>query len=506
MAQTNLPPVLTPQQWEKQKGVQFKPSGIGDALKNLQRASAAVDRNLLEVDKLDGAAALKQRLAQLDAEIAGRVKTACDQARSVAALAKKWEAEYKKLPQLGKEASAAAAEVAKAAAGFGDDLLEAFQAVRKALPARVAKAEAETAKGAAATDTVDAKDLKTVRDRVLAALRTVKAAQPGAKPMQFMVAAGPKRCLAYLSLSVGASHKTLLGELLAGESGIKYYRGECVFEAKAYTFVGDDIPTGGFGKRLQAGLLELTQQRFAVRIRKSSGEVEEVEGEAEEGAGAAPPGGEGAKGGDAGAAFQRRFAEVVARAKAAMAAAPARAGEIKLKLGEAAGLANAGEHAKAGRLLDEIEARLGAAAGAGAGAGTKAAAGDDEFQRRWRAAVAAYRTASDTVDQQIGRLQVKLRQSGDAELAQIADKGLNGVTGNFKVPLLAVLRDIDAAAAADRPGHARKAAEIAAGFVKHLESAPTVAVCDTNPLTPVSIRATLGPALRELARAAAAAA
>lgn len=505
MAQTNLPPVLTPQQWEKQKGVQFKPSGIGDALKNLQRASAALDRNLLEVDKLDGAAALKQRLAQLDAEIAGRLKTACDQARSVAALAKKWEGEYKKLPQLGKEASAAAAEVAKAAAGFGDDLLEAFQAVRKALPARLAKAEAEAAKAAAATDSVDAKDLKTVRERVLGALRTVKAAQPGAKPMQFMVAAGPKRCLAYLGLSVGASHKTLLGELLAGESGIKYYRGECVFEAKAYTFVGDDIPTGGFGKRLQAGLLELTQQRFAVRIRKSSGEVEEVEGEVEEGAESATPGGEGAKGGDAGAAFQRRFAEVVARAKAAMAAAPARAGDLKLKLGEAAGLANAGEHAKAGRLLDEIEARLGAAA-AGTGAGARPAAGDDEFQRRWRAAVAAYRSASDTVDQQIGRLQVKLRQSGDAELAQIADKGLNGVTGNFKVPLLAVLRDIDAAAAADRPAHARKAAEIAAGFVKHLESAPTVAVCDTNPLTPVSIRATLGPALRELARAAAAAA
>ncbi|MCW5666135.1 MAG: hypothetical protein KIT35_20080 [Piscinibacter sp.] len=506
MAQTHLPPVLTPQQWEKQKGVQFKPSGIGDALKNLQRASAAVDRSLLEVDKLEGAAALKQRLAQLDAEIAGRLKAACDQARSVAALAKKWEGEYKKLPQLGKEASAAAAEVAKAAAGFGDDLLEAFQAVRKALPARLAKAEAEAAKAAAPADSVDAKDLKTVRERVLGALRTVKAAQPGAKPMQFMVAAGPKRCLAYLGLSVGASHKTLLGELLAGESGIKYYRGECVFEAKAYTFVGDDIPTGGFGKRLQAGLFELTQQRFAVRIRKSSGEVEEVAGEQEEEGGAGPAGaGEGAKGGDAGAAFQRRFAEVVARAKAAMASAPARAGDLKLKLGEAAGLANAGEHAKAGRLLDEIEARLGAA-GAGTGAGAKAGAGDDEFRRRWRAAVAGYRSASDTVDQQIGRLQVKLRQSGDAELAQIADKGLNGVTGNFKVPLLAVLRDIDTASGADLAAHARKAAEIAAGFVKHLESAPTVAVCDTNPLTPVSIRATLGPALRELARAAAAAA
>mgnify|MGYP005614166419 CR=1 FL=1 len=44
MASINLPPVLTPQQWEKQKGVLAKPTGISDALKALQRASTAVDR------------------------------------------------------------------------------------------------------------------------------------------------------------------------------------------------------------------------------------------------------------------------------------------------------------------------------------------------------------------------------------------------------------------------------------------------------------------------------
>lgn len=485
MAQTNLPPLLTPQQWEKQKGVLAKPTGISDALKALQRASTAVDRSLLDIDKLDGAAALKQRITQLDAELAGRVKATGDQARSVATLARKWEGEFKKLPQLAKEASAAAAELGKAATGFGEDLLEAFQAARKALPARLAKAEADAAREGASADVVDAKDLKTVRDRVLAAMRAVKAAPPGGKPVQFMVAAGPKRCLAYLGPSVGASHKTLLGELLAGESGIKYYRGECVFEAKAYTFVGDDIPTGGFGKRLQQGLLELTQQRYPVRIRKSSGEVEEVEGEAEEG--------------DAGALFQRRFAEIVPQVKAAIAAGHGRANDLKLKMSEAAAL-SARDPAKAGKLLDEAAALL------GAGAGVKPATGEDEFRRQWRSAVAAYRSASDTVDQQIGQLQVKLRASGDAELAQIADKGLNGVTGNFKVPLLAVLRDIDGASGPALAAHARRAAEIAAGFARHIDTAPTVAVCDTNPLAKVSIRATLGPALRDLARTAAMAA
>ncbi|HND30837.1 MAG TPA: hypothetical protein PLA94_12595, partial [Myxococcota bacterium] len=120
----------------------------------------------------------------------------------------------------------------------------------------------------------------------------------------------------------------------------------------------------------------------------------------------------------------------------------------------------------------------------------------------WRKAAAAFRDANEKVDEQISKLQVALRGSGDAGLAAIADKGLNGVTGNFKVPLLALLRDIESAGAAGFPERAPRAAAAANAFLKHINSAATVGVCDSNPLTPVSIRATLGPALTSLARAA----
>jgi hypothetical protein len=493
MAQATPAAVLTPAQWEKQKGVLAKPTGIPDALKALQRASAAVDRTLLEPDKADAAAAIEKRLAQLDAELAGRVKTACTEARNVATLGKKWEAEFRKAATNPKEASAAAGAVAKAAAAFADELPDAFVAARKLLAARLVKAAADADDGG---DDLGAKDIKFLKDKVMAAMRSIKAAKPDAKPIQFVVAAGPKQCLAFLALSVGASHKTLLAKLMPGESGIKYYRGECLFEDKAYTFVGEDIPTGGFSKRLQKGLFELTQLRYPIRVRKTSGETDEAEGE--EAADGGASGGSGATGSaDPAAAFQARFAVLVGRVKEAMAAGHPAAAELKLKASQAAATANSKDFAKAGTLLAEIEALL---------SSTKGGAAAEAAQRSWQAAVAAYREASDTVDAQISQLQVKLRGSGDRELEQIADKGLNGVTGNFKVPLLAVLRDIESASAEARPAHSRRAAEIAAGFLKHIESEATVAVCDTNPLAPVSIRATLGPALRGLARAAAAAA
>lgn len=127
---------------------------------------------------------------------------------------------------------------------------------------------------------------------------------------------------------------------------------------------------------------------------------------------------------------------------------------------------------------------------------------DQRGFEEWRKAAAAFREANEKVDEQISKLQVALRASGDAGLAAIADKGLNGVTGNFKVPLLALIRDIESAGAAGFSERAPRAAAAANAFLAHLQTAKTVAVCDSNPLTPVSIRATLGPALTTLARAA----
>jgi hypothetical protein len=114
-----------------------------------------------------------------------------------------------------------------------------------------------------------------------------------------------------------------------------------------------------------------------------------------------------------------------------------------------------------------------------------------------RAAAAAWRGASDAVDGQIAKLQAVLRDSDDDELREIAEYGLNGVTGGFKVPLMAALQDAEKG---DQRGLTSLRAIIAA-FSAHLERDTRIAACDDNPFgIPVAIRATLGPALAQLAR------
>ena len=121
---------------------------------------------------------------------------------------------------------------------------------------------------------------------------------------------------------------------------------------------------------------------------------------------------------------------------------------------------------------------------------------------RWRAAREAWDAASDTVDGQIAALQAALRKSGDDTLEEIAEFGLNAVTGNHRVPLKAALFELGAAEPAALRKFGPKALGIIDDFRSYLESSEAVEVCDANPFgTPVSIRATLGSALAQMADA-----
>jgi len=118
---------------------------------------------------------------------------------------------------------------------------------------------------------------------------------------------------------------------------------------------------------------------------------------------------------------------------------------------------------------------------------------------RWQMACQAWRAASETVDGQMSALQTVLRNSGDSELIDIAEFGLNAVTGNHKVRLAGMLLELGdgSPAAVQRSGS--KALALLGDFRTHIETDPRVAACDTNPSTArVSIRATIGPALAGL--------
>jgi hypothetical protein len=118
----------------------------------------------------------------------------------------------------------------------------------------------------------------------------------------------------------------------------------------------------------------------------------------------------------------------------------------------------------------------------------------------WKTARHNWQEASEAVDQQISGLQAALRQSDDDSLKEIAEFGLNALTGNHKVPLLRTLL----AMGDGDPATLRKAGPKVIGFIdgfrKHLENSEQVEVCDKNPFgVTVTIRATLVPALAQLA-------
>jgi len=120
-------------------------------------------------------------------------------------------------------------------------------------------------------------------------------------------------------------------------------------------------------------------------------------------------------------------------------------------------------------------------------------------QRRWAAVKAIWFGASNAVDAQIAALQAALRDSGDPEYQEIAELGLNGVTGTFKVPLLAAMQDIDRAGGQPDAGLIGKLRQVIAGFLDHLTSDPRVDAVDDNDLgVPVHVADTLIPALEEL--------
>jgi hypothetical protein len=114
----------------------------------------------------------------------------------------------------------------------------------------------------------------------------------------------------------------------------------------------------------------------------------------------------------------------------------------------------------------------------------------------WKAAIAAFGVASREVDKQISALQSALRETGDPEMEDIADFGLNALMQNTRVPLLAALRDMGEGKGLILKTYAPRLRATIMSFHKVLATNPKIAACDNNPLgVVVSIRDTYDDAL-----------
>ena len=207
---------------------------------------------------------------------------------------------------------------------------------------------------------------------------------------------------------------------------------------------------------------------------------------------------------DPAALFNVRLKALLPDIKRAVATGGNVGQEIKLRTNEAGVLAQEKDFVQAGQRLDQVEALL-KKAGQTPPSESKQPGetiSRDEFPKRWAAAKKVWQECLETVNDQIAKLADKLRQTSDPDLARIAEFGLNALTGNFKVRLMAAMIDVDSTTGTALKANADNAQGIIAGFQSHLQSDGRVQACDEDAQelfgVKTTIRAELGRGLAAL--------
>ncbi|WP_457392729.1 hypothetical protein [Roseateles sp. P5_E1] len=285
MAQVNLPQTLGVAYWDKQKSALAKAAKapatkLPDALKELTKQHLALDWDAYGTDKLKTADDAKARAAELDAAVKGKIKALLSQAQTVETAATSFESEAKKDKIFPKEPLTAAAAIVKAAKEYRADVDTAVTAARKALDAKTQELAAQKS-ASGPSSAVVAKQTKLLKSKLLTAIALLRKPQPNARPMRFVIVLGKTSASLALAYAVGPAQEKLLKGLMPGEAPFKVLKdmkAVVVWEKNALTFVSDRLASTTL-KKVQLWLKKLLKLNLKMRVRKSTGEVEETEGE-----------------------------------------------------------------------------------------------------------------------------------------------------------------------------------------------------------------------------------
>jgi hypothetical protein len=130
----------------------------------------------------------------------------------------------------------------------------------------------------------------------------------------------------------------------------------------------------------------------------------------------------------------------------------------------------------------------------------------------WQAARQAWQDANDAVNDQINGLRKVLLErakSGDEDadeyaeaLTDIAENGLNAVTENHRVKLMAAVMALGDGSGGAIAKNGPTSLGLIEAFTTFLDGSEKIEVCDANPFgAPVAIKATLMPPLQQMAAA-----
>ena len=318
----SLPPSLAPARIEKlikdslaSRKLKVDPDQLAGELKKLDTLNKAVDTALFDPATLSfpTAAEAQARLTLVESKGLKSATAAAEQARKVATLGQKSYAELKANKEVDKRAAGAINDVAIDAQSYAGSLLGAAQSAVAALRTELARLQAlekknakAGAKGEDEDDAAQEKDVKVVAGRVATAMKLARDAGP-TKPMKFIIGLQKKKLFVYVAKAVSGSTAARIKVWMEAEPGsVSFFRGDVLFENKAHTFVGVNIPTGGFAVRIQRALADLTGKRFKIRVRRPTGETDESGGEDDDDADGALDAAAGAGGEQAAAAARVR--------------------------------------------------------------------------------------------------------------------------------------------------------------------------------------------------------
>lgn len=351
-----------------------------------------------------------------------------------------------------------------------------------------------------------------------------------ARRVQFAFVDGKDKAPALVAMSPKQTGRKIFG-LLCEEAGVKTGAFGSAWVDGTELMLQLDKTMGGLAKKMRAPIKACGFRITKVVLWSADGTIleqdaapEEAEGAAAGSAQAAPPAAPAAAAAEM-AAFTARLKTQMVGIAAAGASLEGKA--ARLLATEAGAQARQGDFAAAKLSLDKIDkllARLAtvpqagaakadaaaseSAAAKSAAAASVAAAAAAARSAAWKAAREHWQEANDSVNDQLNRLRAAILAAIPNEpeyadaLHEIADKGLNAMTGNQRVKLAASIQSVDDGSSERMQAHGAKTLELITAFSSFLETSDQIDGCDANPWdVDVSIRDTLAPALQELASA-----
>jgi hypothetical protein len=258
---------LTSSWWKRQAKTLAgaKPAVLDQRLDALERSHKLLDFSRFEGKGLKTPEEAEKLISLLDGDFTRMAKAVREFAKDVEKAAETWKKTFKADPK-AKEGLAAVDRVLREAGDY-PDVLNTFvkttqERLGKVLDELQGDAELEDDKDAKPDDTPER---RRVRARMKDQMRIVKHRTD--RKVYFLLCVGHKSSAAWLHPSpVTDAQKPLLTKVLQGDSGFKWYRGQCVWEEGAVTFVGTNL-SSSLARRIQTGADELAGGSVGYRIR-----------------------------------------------------------------------------------------------------------------------------------------------------------------------------------------------------------------------------------------------